>query len=475
MSYAKNMKLILAILSISAVTVSCNKKEEVVTEEPKVVEIVEPQPEVTTPIEEHKYVGEKDYTGYIDEYYIEMNINFDGEDIVGGYTYGAMYFSDNESISFKGKYNEPNIEITTDDGTETFVGTVEDAKITGTWKKDDTTLNFEIESDDGLGIGEVIDFEKLLYLYEDDYEIVEFTENYNTADLVLKSLVAPNEGEIIHATMYDYSEYREVQPHQLENMLQEKYPKYTRMTVYDFYELENDSEIGDLWSMYDFIENESSKQMLLFDKYKCLIEYDTEVNLGVMYKDVSQHRTYMQYFDNKDLYAIKKNVYYNGLNDMEHCYFNMFKEYSEYVQTFYGNGPDYEGVIDPEGYGEMSPKFTIKDFNSGKEVFVTEEGELDTMNYGAGSVKFLDANNDGHVDIDISTGGTMNTTHNLYLGNWDKNTFEIVEYEGFEFLGDYEVKDGYVENFVQGSANPDDNGKQKLVWEGNKLVHEATN
>ncbi len=460
---------ITTMLSLQLTLASCAKEEPVVEEKPPVVE--EQPIEVVEPVEEQKYVGSKDYTGYIDEYYIEMNIQLDGEDIVGGYTYGAMYFSDNEAISFKGKYNDPNIEITTDDGTEMFVGTVDGAKITGTWTKDDTTLNFEIESDDGLGIGEVIDFEKLLYLYEDDYEIVEFTENYNTADLVLKSLVAPNEGEIIHATMYDYSEYKEVHPHQLENMLQEKYPKYTRMIEYNFYELEDDSEVGDLWDMYNFIENESSKHMLLFDKYKCLIEYDTEVYLGVMYKDVSQHRIYMQYFENKDLYAIKRNVYYNESGDIESVYFDIYKDYGEYIQAFYGNSPDYDGEIEPEGYSEWSPQFTVRERNRGKEIFVTEEGELDLANFGAGSVSFLDANNDGHIDIDVSTGGTMNMTHNLYLGNWDSGTFELVEFEGFDMLSFYEVKDGYIENYVRESASGGIN--QILVWNGNKLVLES--
>ncbi len=471
MSFAKNMKLILTILSISAIAVSCNKKEEVVVEEPKVVETVEPQPEEVEPVEEQKYVGNKDYTGYIDKYYIEMNINFDGENIKGDYCYGEYYFNDIETISFTGKYNDPNIEFTTEDGTETFIGTVDGAKITGTWKKGDTTLDFEIESVDGLGIGEVVDFEKLLYIYKDDYEVVEFTENYNTADLVLKSLTGPSEGEIIHATMYDYSDFRELQPHQFENMVQEKYSKYTRMTEYDFLELKGDDEIGALWGMYDFTENETSKHVLLYDKYKCIIEYDTEVFLGVEYKNVSKNRTYIQYFENKDLYAIKQSVRYNESGDMEYNGFDIYKEYSEYVQTFYSDAPDYVGEIEPEGYGDWNAKFTVKENNSRKEIFATEEGELDLANFGAGSVSFLDVNNDGHIDIDVSTGGTMNMTHNLYLGNWDTGTFELVEFEGFDMLSFYEVKDGYIENYVRESASGGIN--QILVWNGNKLVLES--
>ena len=83
-------------------------------------------------------------------------------------------------------------------------------------------------------------------------------------------------------------------------------------------------------------------------------------------------------------------------------------------------------------------------------------------------VDFQDVNTDGYMDIIINTGGTWNETHDLYVWDPMSNNFIKAIYEGFEMLAWFTVHDGYIENFIRGSA-PDDSVLQKLIWNGNIL------
>ena len=87
-------------------------------------------------------------------------------------------------------------------------------------------------------------------------------------------------------------------------------------------------------------------------------------------------------------------------------------------------------------------------------------------------IDFQDVNMDGYIDIVTNIGGTVNEMHELYTWNADSEEFVKVIFEGFEMLSFFEVRDGYIENFVRGSS-PETSFKEILIWKGNTLVKES--
>lgn len=99
--------------------------------------------------------------------------------------------------------------------------------------------------------------------------------------------------------------------------------------------------------------------------------------------------------------------------------------------------------------------------------------QLQTIELGwcPNGVYFVDVNMDGYDDIVINSGGTTNEIHKLYIWDSISNNFTEVIYEGFDILAWFTVHEGYIENFIRGST-PEDSVKQKLIWNGKKLIKE---
>lgn len=79
-----------------------------------------------------------------------------------------------------------------------------------------------------------------------------------------------------------------------------------------------------------------------------------------------------------------------------------------------------------------------------------------------------DLNLDGYTDVTISLGGTWNESHKAYLWNLSSQEYIKVEFEGFDVLAEYEVRDGYIDNFIRGDS-PENSQKEKLIFDGNVL------
>lgn len=87
------------------------------------------------------------------------------------------------------------------------------------------------------------------------------------------------------------------------------------------------------------------------------------------------------------------------------------------------------------------------------------------------SIKFVDANMDGYVDIQfLEEEGTMNNSYALYV--WDDATKNFIKVKFDEILSHVEVHDGYLKNWVKESANS--GVIQKLVWKNkNTLIKKS--
>lgn len=108
-------------------------------------------------------------------------------------------------------------------------------------------------------------------------------------------------------------------------------------------------------------------------------------------------------------------------------------------------------------------------------LFNQESNLLQSFNLEDGTfsrLKFEDVNLDGYTDIVVNTGGTWNETHDFYIWDMLTQNFTKVIFEGFNMLSFYEVKDGYIKNFLRGST-PDESEMQKLIWNGNHLILES--
>ncbi len=83
-----------------------------------------------------------------------------------------------------------------------------------------------------------------------------------------------------------------------------------------------------------------------------------------------------------------------------------------------------------------------------------------------------DLNSDGYTDLVVYMGGTFNEIHDLYI--WDNKTHGFIKviYEGDNMITWFTAYEGYVENFIRGDT-PETSIKERLVWEGNKLVIEV--
>ncbi len=133
-------------------------------------------------------------------------------------------------------------------------------------------------------------------------------------------------------------------------------------------------------------------------------------------------------------------------------------EYKEYVITHEKDGSSYK----IHSIYTLSQEIKIFDEN-GIEIQSIEVG------FGDISEEPKDVNFDGYTDIVVRTGGTVNETHDLYI--WDNETHSFVKviYEGVEMLAWFTAYEGYVENFIRGYT-PEESKKERLIWEGNRLI-----
>lgn len=83
-----------------------------------------------------------------------------------------------------------------------------------------------------------------------------------------------------------------------------------------------------------------------------------------------------------------------------------------------------------------------------------------------------DFNRDGESDISIGTMAPNGSNAILYI--WDNHQDEFIKviYEGFNKLGYFEIRDGYLALFVRGDT-PDNSYWIKLEWENNKLINKG--
>jgi len=86
-------------------------------------------------------------------------------------------------------------------------------------------------------------------------------------------------------------------------------------------------------------------------------------------------------------------------------------------------------------------------------------------------IEFQDVNLDGFTDIVLGTGGTLNEAKDLFIWYASSRNFTKVVFKGFDILSYFEVYDGYIENWVKGSAYA--GIIQKLVWNANLLILES--
>jgi hypothetical protein len=87
-------------------------------------------------------------------------------------------------------------------------------------------------------------------------------------------------------------------------------------------------------------------------------------------------------------------------------------------------------------------------------------------------VKLVDINLDGYTDIVVSTGGTLNETHQIFVWDTDETLAYIpIDFVGFDILSYYEINQGYLMNWVKDDANTV--VVQKLTWNDNSLILES--
>lgn len=117
---------------------------------------------------------------------------------------------------------------------------------------------------------------------------------------------------------------------------------------------------------------------------------------------------------------------------------------------------------------EYINNFTLK--NEKGENLLTLSAEASGYNEDIAN-KFLDANMDGFADIQfLEEEGTMNNSYALYV--WDDSIKNFVKVKFDEMLSNFEVHDGYLQNWVKESANS--GVIQKLVWKNkNTLIKES--
>lgn len=99
-----------------------------------------------------------------------------------------------------------------------------------------------------------------------------------------------------------------------------------------------------------------------------------------------------------------------------------------------------------------------------------DTGEKQTIVSGTpfgNGIDFVDVNLDGYADFQMSSGGTMNETKELFIWSKESRCFEKVLFQGFDMLSFYEIKDGLLVNRVKESAYS--GVIQNLSWEGNTL------
>ncbi len=140
----KNLIPIL-IVSLLVTTVACsdnnNNDNDTITSDTTntdVPEILDVEPEKQENIVvETKTVN---YIGNIGTYPIKMTLKFVGDDIIGYYSYDSQQIN----IDLVGTVSGSNVEIVTTDGSEKFVGVLEEGRIYGDWFYHDTSLSFVV-------------------------------------------------------------------------------------------------------------------------------------------------------------------------------------------------------------------------------------------------------------------------------------------------------------------------------------------
>ena len=127
------------------------------------------------------------------------------------------------------------------------------------------------------------------------------------------------------------------------------------------------------------------------------------------------------------------------------------------------NGSEYDVIVCKDGDEFIT--VSVYDMNSSPiQSFIVES-------YYFEEPCFEDVNLDGFLDIVITTGGTLNTAHLLFLWSDSSQSFEQVCYIGFDLLSYFVVHEGYIINWAK--ETHDSGVMQFLVWEGNTLVLES--
>ncbi len=175
-------------------------KEEVVVEVDEPTEVVEAEETITV------------YAGSINQkYLIHMTIVQNGTDVIGSYYYDSRKIN----IPFTGEIKDGKLFITTDDGSETFDGSVTGNQINGTWTMGETVYDFDLVVESKIDAS-YDDHESLLEETIFEFNVVETGERAgiyvdNNEEYIVFRLA--KEGEVIvegpsfDETSWDYFEY----------------------------------------------------------------------------------------------------------------------------------------------------------------------------------------------------------------------------------------------------------------------------
>ncbi len=134
-------------------------------------------------------------------------------------------------------------------------------------------------------------------------------------------------------------------------------------------------------------------------------------------------------------------------------------EYQEYIITHEKDGSSYK---------------VWHIFGQNREIIIFDEDGIEIQSIRiektvGGLRNPHDLNSDGYTDLVVYMGGTFNEIHDLYIWDNEIRSFVKVIYEGDNMITWFTAYEGYVENFIRGDT-PDTSIKERLIWEGNRLV-----
>jgi hypothetical protein len=141
----------------------------------------------------------------------------------------------------------------------------------------------------------------------------------------------------------------------------------------------------------------------------------------------------------------------------------------------------FEYTVKPMRYGlalENEPIIfaQIRDIGNGYNLTLTDRSGKQITAYPefpqgiAPTLQFVDVNRDGYVDLIISNGGTLNELHILYT--WDDVKQQFTQVDTEVPLYNFELYEHYIKNWAKSNAGS--GVVQTLVWDGNKLIVQAT-